>query len=73
MLKTKNAYVTIDENLCKGCGLCVSVCPQDTLSISRVSNTKGYFPALQFKQEACNACNKCATMCPEVAINVYID
>ena len=23
--------VTIDENLCKGCGLCVNACPHDAI------------------------------------------
>jgi 2-oxoglutarate ferredoxin oxidoreductase subunit delta len=73
MLKTRNTYVLIDESLCKGCALCVSVCPTETLSISKESNTKGYFPALQHKPEQCTACNKCATMCPEIAIRVFID
>jgi 2-oxoglutarate ferredoxin oxidoreductase subunit delta len=73
MLKTKNAYATIDENLCKGCWLCVSVCPQETLSISKEANALGYFHALQHKAEECTACNKCATMCPEIAIKVFID
>ncbi|WP_312476229.1 4Fe-4S binding protein [Neobacillus sp.] len=73
MLKTKNAYVTIDENLCKGCGLCVSVCPQETLSLTNEPNSKGYFPALQQHPDGCTACNKCAVMCPEIAIKVFID
>ena len=26
--------VTIDEVICKGCGLCVSVCPKNVLALS---------------------------------------
>lgn len=71
--KTKNAYVIIVEQLCKGCGLCVSVCPQETLSLAAEPNSKGYFPALQHAPNQCTACNKCALMCPEIAIKVFID
>ena len=38
---------TIDNDLCKGCGLCVSVCPKNVLEISDQVNAMGYFPAYQ--------------------------
>lgn len=68
----KNAFVTIDETLCKGCSLCVSVCPSETLSISEITNIKGYFPATQHAPADCTGCNKCATMCPDLAIKVFV-
>ncbi|WP_066175570.1 4Fe-4S dicluster domain-containing protein [Bacillus marinisedimentorum] len=73
MKKTRNAFVGIDDGLCKGCGICVSVCPTETLSISNDANAKGYYPAMQHNADACIACNKCATMCPEIAIEVFVD
>lgn len=73
MKKARNAYISVNENLCKGCEICISVCPTDTLSIADHPNPKGYFPATQHAPEACIACNKCATMCPEVAIEVFTD
>ena len=40
------ACVTIREDRCKGCGLCVSVCPRKILALSKTRfNTKGYNPA----------------------------
>jgi 2-oxoglutarate ferredoxin oxidoreductase subunit delta len=72
MKKTRNAHITIDQLLCKGCELCVSVCPTETLAISNLSNLKGYFTAMQHTPENCIACNKCALMCPEVAIRVFV-
>lgn len=71
MKKQKTAFVTINELLCKGCALCISACPSETLSITKNSNLKGYFPAVQHLPEACTGCNKCATMCPEIAISVF--
>jgi 2-oxoglutarate ferredoxin oxidoreductase subunit delta len=60
----------IEENLCKGCGLCVSVCPKKALEISTQLNAKGYFPAYQARPEDCIKCAICCTMCPDVAISI---
>lgn len=60
----------IEENLCKGCGLCVSVCPKNVLEISKQVNTKGYFPAYQARPDDCVKCAICCTMCPDVAISI---
>lgn len=60
----------IEENLCKGCGLCVSVCPKKVLEISKQVNSKGYFPAYQARPEDCIRCAICCTMCPDVAISI---
>ena len=39
--------VSFDQKYCKGCGLCISVCPKKSLlslNLSKV-NSKGYNPA----------------------------
>lgn len=73
MIKQKSAFVTIDDQLCKGCSLCISVCPTDSLSLSKLANPKGYFSAVQHAPNACIGCNKCALMCPEIAIRVFFN
>jgi 2-oxoglutarate ferredoxin oxidoreductase subunit delta len=67
--------ITIDRERCKGCGLCISVCPQGTITRSNVLNQMGYYPA-EFKppeneEKGCIACAMCATICPDIAIEVY--
>lgn len=37
--------IVIDENKCKGCGLCTTVCPFDLIRIADRFNAKGYRPA----------------------------
>jgi 2-oxoglutarate ferredoxin oxidoreductase subunit delta len=37
--------IEIDENRCKGCGLCTTVCPFDLIRISERFSAKGYRPA----------------------------
>jgi 2-oxoglutarate ferredoxin oxidoreductase subunit delta len=55
---------------CKGCGLCVAVCPKNVLEIAEEVNTKGYFPAFQARPQDCILCALCCTMCPDVAITI---
>ena len=65
------AKVTISENVCKGCGLCVSVCPKKILALDEEKlNAKGYHPACMTAQDQCIACAMCAMMCPDSAIKV---
>ena len=61
---------TIDKDRCKGCALCVSICPKKVLEISDRVNKKGYFPAYQARPEDCIVCAMCCTMCPDVAITI---
>lgn len=66
------ARVNIDEFFCKGCGLCVDVCPCGILELNtNVITDKGYHPAHCIDEEKCTGCATCATMCPDVAITVW--
>lgn len=70
--------IKIDREICKGCGLCVTVCPKKEIEISDGLNKKGYYPA-EFMEDRrkdggkieCTGCALCAVTCPDVAIEVY--
>lgn len=62
--------VIIDTERCKGCGLCVTVCPKNCIVISNHSNKTGYFPA-QSSNADCTGCAMCAIICPDVVIEVH--
>ncbi len=65
------AKVTFDTDRCKGCGLCVTVCPKKIIVLSKEKiNRKGHSPAEMTDQEKCIACAFCATMCPDCVITV---
>ena len=65
------AKLTIREDNCKGCGLCVAVCPKKILQLSKTKfNKKGYNAVESTDQAACIGCAMCATMCPDVVIKV---
>ena len=61
---------SIDMERCKGCGLCVNVCPKNVLELSNEVNTRGYFPAYQARPQDCVYCTACCIMCTDVAITI---
>ena len=64
--------IVIDTERCKGCELCVSVCPQHVIRVASTFNAKGYHPAaLADPAGACTGCAVCAIICPDTAITVF--
>ncbi|MGB9299143.1 MAG: 4Fe-4S binding protein [Anaerolineae bacterium] len=64
--------IVIDEDKCKGCQLCTTVCPRDLVEMADHFNPKGYHPSKLVDPEGeCTGCTMCALICPDVAITVY--
>ncbi len=65
--------IYIDQERCKGCALCTSVCPQHVIAMeSQFLNKRGYHPAaLVDSQGECTGCGVCAIICPDVCITVF--
>ena len=53
----------IDESLCTGCGVCVTVCPYNAMS----KDERG---VARVDEEVCKGCGTCAASCPERAIRM---
>ena len=63
------ATVTIDVEACKGCELCVPVCPPRVLEMSTATNRMGYrYPLLL---DGCTGCELCYKICPDFCFEVY--
>lgn len=58
----RTVTTSIDQELCSGCGLCVTVCPSETITIE---NHK----AIITGQESLN-CGHCVAICPTNAVSV---
>ncbi len=67
--------IEVDEAMCKGCALCITVCPKGVIAMADERFTpKGYHPAeLADPDGECTGCAICALICPEAAIRVYRD
>ena len=63
--------VTVNQDECKGCGLCVESCPTRGMELSAELNHYGVHTARQ-SAEVCTGCGICYFVCPEPgAITVY--
>ncbi len=55
---------------CKGCNICISLCPRGVLQSSSLTNEKGYHlpEIIPAKESDCVHCEFCTMVCPEFAI-----
>lgn len=64
--------VTIEQDRCKGCNLCVVACPCNVLDLQpKEVNDRGYHYAYPANESACIGCAACALVCPDACIEVY--
>ncbi len=60
----KNFNVFITKNWCKGCSLCVEICPKKVLALDDRQKSE------PFKMDQCIGCRQCENICPDLAISV---
>jgi 2-oxoglutarate ferredoxin oxidoreductase subunit delta len=61
--------VVIDVERCKGCELCIPVCPPRVLEMSTAVNDIGFrYPLLH---DGCTGCELCAEICPDFCFEVF--
>ncbi len=64
--------VTVNQERCKGCDLCVAACPTNVLALQpKEVNNRGYHFAYMREAQSCIGCGSCATVCPDGCIEVY--
>ncbi len=57
--------VIINADWCKGCEICVDVCPKHILKMHD-------FVAIVDDEESCSDCMLCEQLCPDFAIEVHV-
>lgn len=66
------APLEIALDRCKGCGLCVDVCPKHVLALDgSIVDALGYHPVRLIDAAACTSCALCARICPDAVFTVY--
>jgi 2-oxoglutarate ferredoxin oxidoreductase subunit delta len=63
-LLAKKFSVIVNEPWCKGCGLCIAICPKTVLEL----NDK--VKCVPARVEDCIGCKQCENICPDLAITV---
>ena len=64
MGKGKVIQHLIDEEWCKGCGICIHFCPKKVLELSKQGK------AVAVRPQDCIACMLCELRCPDLAIQI---
>lgn len=54
----------VDESRCKGCGVCIKVCPSNVFEIR-------HGKAFPLNSKACIGCRMCEIQCPNYAIKLF--
>jgi 2-oxoglutarate ferredoxin oxidoreductase subunit delta len=67
MARQKLKEVVINKEWCKGCGICVALCPKQVLEM----DTQG--KATVVRPEDCICCTLCELRCPDLAITVVVN
>lgn len=70
MAKIKGV-IEVDNERCKGCGVCVSICPTKAIALNTKVNSMGYNYCYMENPDACIGCSACGMICPDSVITVF--
>lgn len=62
--------IKLNRNWCKGCGLCVEICPKNVYDRDSKVSTKGFKEIIIKNPELCSQCMLCELLCPDLAIMI---
>jgi heterodisulfide reductase subunit A len=63
-LEAEGTVSFVDENMCIGCGLCISICPYSAIDKTEKGLAK-------VNEVLCKGCGTCAASCPKRAITMH--
>ena len=63
-------HVEINQDRCKGCDLCLNLCPAKVFQETKEINKKGFKSRTPALMDKCTNCGLCQYFCPEAAISL---
>ena len=66
MARQRLQELVIRREWCKGCGICVALCPKQVLELDAEDKSTAVRP------EDCICCRMCELRCPDLAITVLV-
>lgn len=70
IIKNKFIKIVIDEERCKGCGICIALCPLKVLIKSDKLSSQGFNLPFPINKDKCSGCKICEYYCPDFAIYI---
>jgi 2-oxoglutarate ferredoxin oxidoreductase subunit delta len=64
------AEIRLNQDWCKGCYLCLEICPQKVFEKSLEVSDKGFHAVEIVHPERCTRCLLCERICPDLALDV---
>ena len=61
--------MTTHVEKCKGCYFCLTVCPQEAITLAGKLNKQGY-EYVQVDEDLCISCGMCYTICPDSVFEI---
>jgi 2-oxoglutarate ferredoxin oxidoreductase subunit delta len=62
--------IIIDDQFCKGCNLCMEVCPRKVFTQSSKRSRAGYSMPQAAEPAKCSVCFLCEMTCPDLALTI---
>ncbi len=62
--------IEIKEGWCKGCCICVEICPHAVFGTGKAVSKRGTLVVRVTNPNACTGCMECELLCPDLAITV---
>jgi len=64
---SRQRYLEVNTDWCKGCGICVAFCPKNVLELDAADKV------VVARPEDCTYCRDCEIRCPDFAIIVVTE